>query len=245
MATILVADDHDLVGETLAAYLEAEGVGQVSLASDVTEALSSIAEMGPFDLVLVDYNMPGMDGLSGLARILGANAGHPVALISGSLSVELAEQALEAGAAGFVPKTLGSKSLVAAVRCMMEGEIFAPISLVPKGLVSEDPMLSPRELDVLRGICAGKSNKEIARDIELQEVTVKLHVKTMSRKLGAKNRTHAAMIARDRKLIGAGGLIAHPPDRFGPPFARDAGPEIRKSAVHARSTDGRRTQPKA
>jgi DNA-binding NarL/FixJ family response regulator len=56
-------------------------------------------------------------------------------------------------------------------------------------------------MDVLRGICAGQSNKEIARVLDLQEVTVKLHVKTMSRKLGAKNRTHAAMLARDRKLI--------------------------------------------
>ncbi len=201
MASILVADDHDLVGETLAAYLEAEGLGQVRLASDVAEAMSAIASAGPFDLVLVDYNMPGMEGLKGLAQILAANAGRPVALISGSLSVELAEQALDAGAAGFVPKTLGSKSMVAAVRRMIGGEIFAPISLIPKAAVAENAMLSAREIDVLRGICAGKSNKEIARDHDLQEVTVKLHVKTMSRKLSARNRTHAAMIARDRKLI--------------------------------------------
>lgn len=169
--------------------------------SDVAEALDLISSTGAFDLALVDYNMPGMEGLMGLRKIMAANAGRPVALISGSMSVELAEQALEAGAAGFVPKTLGSKSLVAAVRCMMGGEIFAPLSLIPKPVTAEEGLLSPRELDVLRGIGLGKSNKEIARDHDLQEVTVKLHVKTMSRKLGAKNRTHAAMIARDRKLI--------------------------------------------
>ena len=201
MTSILVADDHDLVGETLAAYLEAAGFGQVRLASDVAEALAVIAQAGPFDLVLVDYKMPGMEGLKGFARILAANVGRPVALISGSLSVELAEQALLAGAAGFVPKTLGSKSLVAAVRCMISGEIFAPISLIPRADVTEDALLSARELDVLRGVCEGKSNKEIARDLDLQEVTVKLHVKTMCRKLGARNRTHAAMIARDRRLV--------------------------------------------
>ncbi len=61
--------------------------------------------------------------------------------------------------------------------------------------------LTRREIEVLRGICEGKSNKEIARDHDLQEVTVKLHVKTLSRKLGAKNRTHAAMIARDNNLL--------------------------------------------
>ena len=65
---------------------------------------------------------------------------------------------------------------------------------------SIDAQLSQRERQVLRGICEGKSNKEIARDLDLQEVTVKLHVKTLSRKLGAKNRTHAAMIARNGGL---------------------------------------------
>lgn len=201
MTRILVADDHDLLGETLAAYLEAEGLGEVRLASDVAQALELIAAQGAFDLVLVDYNMPGMEGLRGLERIMAANGGKPVALISGMLSVDLAAQALEAGAAGFVPKTLGSKPLVAAVRCMMRGDIFAPLVMIPRAEEGEEGLLSSREEEVLRGICAGQSNKEIARELDLQEVTVKLHVKTMSRKLGAKNRTHAAMIARDRKLV--------------------------------------------
>lgn len=197
MSRILVADDHDLVRETIAAYLEAEGFEEVLLASDVDHALGLVAA-APFDLILADYDMPGMDGLSGLARLIAANRNRPVALISGAISPDAAATALEMGAAGFVPKTLGSRNLVAAVRAMLSGEVFAPVSLIPKGTES---LLSGRELDVLRGICAGKSNKEIARDYGLQEVTVKLHVKTMSRKLGAKNRTHAAMIARDRKLF--------------------------------------------
>lgn len=197
MSRILVADDHDLVRETIAAYLVAEGFNPVALASDVGSALAMLAG-APFDLILADYDMPGMDGLAGLAKLIAANQGRPVALMSGAISPDAAAVALEMGASGFVPKTLGSRNLVAAVKAMLSGEVFAPVSLIQKG---PEHLLSSRELDVLRGICAGKSNKEIARDFGLQEVTVKLHVKTMSRKLGAKNRTHAAMIARDRKLV--------------------------------------------
>lgn len=198
MVRILVADDHDLVRETIAAFLESGGFEEVQLASDVGQAVALLATMGWFDLVLADYDMPGMNGLAGLSELMVANQFHPVALISGAVSPETAAAALAMGAAGFVPKTLGARNLVAAVKAMIAGEIFSPISLMQ---TTSDGLLSPRERDVLRGICAGKSNKEIASDYGLQEVTVKLHVKTMSRKLQAKNRTHAAMIARDRKLI--------------------------------------------
>ncbi|MBC2834407.1 response regulator transcription factor [Paragemmobacter straminiformis] len=200
---VLLADDHDLVRETLAAFLLAEGFAEVRAVPDLDAALEAIAGDTVFDIVLLDYTMPGMNGLDGLARALAAARAAkldlPIAIISGTTHRDLAEAALAAGAAGFVPKTLASRAMVAAVQTMASGEIFAPISL----LMQEAPVdqvlagLTRRETDVLKGICEGKSNKEIARDLDLQEVTVKLHVKTLSRKLGAKNRTHAAMIARD------------------------------------------------
>lgn len=199
---LLLADDHDLVRETLAAFLLAEGFHEVRCAATLPEALAILAAEPRFDLVLLDYTMPGMNGLEGLARARAAAPGVPVAIISGTAQRDLAEAALAAGAAGFVPKTLASRAMIAAVQLMASGDVFAPISL----LMQEPEMalalqsLTRRETDVLRGICEGKSNKEIARDLDLQEVTVKLHVKTLSRKLGAKNRTHAAMIARDAGL---------------------------------------------
>jgi DNA-binding NarL/FixJ family response regulator len=200
---ILLADDHDLVRETIAAFLTAEGFRSVSVAASLPEALRLIARSGPFDLVLLDYLMPGMNGLEGLAAALRANAPRPVAVLSGTVSREVAEASVRAGAIGFMPKTLGSRAMVAAMRAMASGETFLPFGALPADAsMGEGPFsLTRRETEVLRGICEGKSNKEIARDHDLQEVTVKLHVKTLSRKLAAKNRTHAAMIARDNSII--------------------------------------------
>lgn len=199
---ILIADDHDLVRETLAAFLLAEGFSEVRTVATLDAALRELQGAGRFDLVLLDYSMPGMNGFDGLARAQTAAPGMPVAIITGTAQRDLAEAALEAGAAGFVPKTLASRAMVAAVNLMAAGDVFAPISLLMEEPEMAEALatLTRRETDVLRGICEGKSNKEIARDLELQEVTVKLHVKTLSRKLGAKNRTHAAMIARDAGL---------------------------------------------
>ncbi|WP_380058727.1 response regulator [Falsihalocynthiibacter sp. SS001] len=199
----LVADDHDLVREAIGAFIETEGAVEVCLAADLGETLETIDAKGAFDLVLLDYNMPGMNGLEGLQRAITQNGGKPVALLSGTATRNIAEQAINAGAAGFVPKTLGSKSMVMAAKFMAQGEIFAPFSFMQQmdSMGAKQTGLTQRETQVLRGIAEGKSNKEIARDHNLQEVTVKLHVKTLSRKLEARNRTHAAMIARDRELI--------------------------------------------
>lgn len=198
---ILIADDHDLVRETIGAFLMAEGFDAVSMAASLEEALESLRRRR-FDLVLLDYDMPGMNGLEGLTRARALSYGRPVAVISGSTALELGEAVIRAGAAGFVPKTMASRAMVQAIRRMVAGDIFAPFGLLrPAATQGDGPnQLTRREIDVLRGICEGKSNKEIARDLELQEVTVKLHVKTLSRKLNARNRTHAAMIARDTKL---------------------------------------------
>ena len=199
---ILLADDHDLVRETIAAFLAGEGFDSVSVAADLPEALRRISDTGPYDLVMLDYLMPGMNGLDGLGAAISANAPKRVAVLSGSISREVAQAAIKAGAIGYMPKTLGSRAMVSAMRLMIQGETFLPFGVFAEDEGSGEAFnLSRRELEVLRGICEGKSNKEIARDHDLQEVTVKLHAKTLGRKLGARNRTHAAMIARDYNLI--------------------------------------------
>lgn len=202
---ILIADDHDMVRETISAYLMSEGGAEVTTAIDLPSALGEMEDSGPFDLVLLDYNMPGMMGLDGLARALSANGGKGVGILSGSAPVRTAQEALDAGAIGFIPKTMGAKSLLNAVRFMSAGEIYMPVELMREQASAEaHPLaqkLSPRELEVLGGLSRGLSNKEIARELDLQEVTIKLHVRTLCRKLDAKNRTQAALIAKEAGLF--------------------------------------------
>ena len=198
---ILIADDHDLVREAIAAFLASEGEASVSSVGSLNEAVECVKSNGAFDLVLLDFNMPGMNGLEGLQVMIEANENKPVALLSGTTTRALAEEAISRGAAGFVPKTLGSKSMVSAARFMAAGEIYAPFNFMQQKDTQKSDLLTDREMDVLNGICRGHSNKEIARDYNIHEATVKLHAKTLCRKLGAKNRTHAAMIARDQNLV--------------------------------------------
>jgi DNA-binding NarL/FixJ family response regulator len=199
---LLIADDHELVRDTIVAFLDMQPDFEVTAVPDLPAALARVGE--GFDLVLLDYDMPGMDGLAGLDRMR-ATTGAPVALLSGSADRTVAQAALDRGAMGFVPKTIGAKSLINAIRFMEAGEVYAPVKFMTED-VEEAPhalakVLTTREMQVLDGLCRGLSNKEIAREVDLQEVTVKLHVKTACRKLGAKNRTQAALAAKQAGLF--------------------------------------------
>jgi len=202
---VLIADDHDLLRDTLVLFLQSQGDIETRTAADLPGACKLIETEDRFDLILLDLNMPGMNGLEGLKTTIAINGGQRVALLSGGATREIAERALEAGAAGFVPKTLSAKSMINAVKFMAMGEQYAPIDFMTA--VDETPShpladkLTPRELQVLKGLTEGKSNKEIARDLDITEPTIKLHMKTLYRKVGAANRTQAALIAREAGLF--------------------------------------------
>jgi DNA-binding NarL/FixJ family response regulator len=202
---ILLADDQELVRDAIAAFLRQDNGFNVSVAADFAGAVAAVRTEGGYDLVLLDYTMPGMNGLSGLAIMKRLQGGKPVAILSGTAPRSAAEQALAEGAAGFLPKTMSTRALVAAVRFMAAGEVYAPISMMTdrdsQSTSLAGAQLTPRELDVLKRLCRGMANKEIARELDLQEVTVKLHIKTLYRKIEAKNRTHAAMIAKEAGVV--------------------------------------------
>ena len=146
-----------------------------------------------------------MNEFEGFARMSRLDGARRVAVISGTASPEVAEKVLAAGAAGFVPKTLSAKSLVNAVRFMSMGEQYAPLEFLRTAEEKDgNPLadrLSRREMEVLERLTQGKSNKEIARDLDIREPTVKLHVKTLYRKIGAANRTQAAIFAKEAGLF--------------------------------------------
>jgi len=202
---ILIADDHGLLRDMLVAFLGAEGGFDITAVGTLEAACAHIRDDEPFNLVLLDYKMPGMQGLDTLREVKEMKGGQRVAMISGEATREIAEQALEMGAAGFIPKTLPAKSLVNAVKFMAMGEQYAPVDFMTAPVKEADhPLakrLTAREKDVLLGLTEGKSNKEIARDLDLTEPTVKLHMKTLYRKLDVNNRTQAALIATEADLF--------------------------------------------
>ncbi|WP_428926217.1 LuxR C-terminal-related transcriptional regulator [Marinibacterium sp. SX1] len=203
---ILIADDHSLLRDTLQVFLDGEGSFETITVASYAEAETLVAEGPAFDLVLLDYTMPGMNGLDGLKLMLSRDNAKRVALISGTASRDIADEALATGAAGFLPKTLSAKSVVNAVRFMAMGEQYAPLEFMraEEDETPDHPLaerLSRRELQVLECLTQGKSNKEIARELDIREPTVKLHVKKLYRKINANNRTQAAMIAKEAGLF--------------------------------------------
>lgn len=202
--SILIADDHGMILDILSMYLTAQDDMKVTTAEDLNHALGQIAENGAYDLVLLDYNMPGMNGMVGLRRVIDVNGGNPVAIITGTPTKRMTEEALENGAAGVLPKTMAARSLSNAIRFMQAGETYLPLSLMREdtpAAAQKDGPLSGREMTVLEYLGEGRQNKEIANALGLSEATIKMHVKSICKKLDANNRTHAVIVARDMGLL--------------------------------------------
>tara|TARA_R110000868_G_scaffold162903_2_gene394536 strand:- start:77675 stop:78352 length:678 start_codon:yes stop_codon:yes gene_type:complete len=213
---ILLADDHDLVREALSLLFKQYFDGcEVVEAGALDPALEHIEAQNDFDLVLLDLRMPGMNGLEGLKRTLEKAAKTTsVVLLSGAYRSEDVRRAIENGAQGFIPKTLRGQALANAIQLVLAGEKYLPSSILndlsesfgggsdgePRmagGFGSEGDFarLTPREREVLALLAEGRPNKDIARHLDLREITVKYHLKNVYRKLHVSNRAQAVKIA--------------------------------------------------
>jgi two-component system, NarL family, nitrate/nitrite response regulator NarL len=202
--SVLIADDHGLVADMVEMYLKARGGFDISRSETLDQTLARVGQAN-VDVVLLDLDMPGMSGITGVGRTVAANKEGFVVLFSGQARQEAIFSALEAGARGYIPKTLPLTSLENALRFVAAGEVYLPSSLaeslVKPKKTGADSLLSVTERNVLQGICQGDSNKQIGRNLDMTEVTVKMHVRAICAKLNVSNRTQVAMTAVMRGLV--------------------------------------------
>ncbi len=202
---ILLVDDHFVVRLGLADLLYTEpGFEVVGEASDGEEALEAFINIRP-DVVVMDFELPKLDGPEAVAAIRSEDPAACILMLTVSEAEESVWRSVEAGASGYVLKSAPREDIVAAVRSVGTGGEYLPpaIAAILRARRSR-PALSPRENDVLRCLVRGLANKEIADFLGLAEPTVKMHLVSLFEKLGARDRTQAAMLAVQRGLLSAG-----------------------------------------
>ncbi|XVS66941.1 response regulator [Actinosynnema sp. CA-299493] len=201
---VVVVDDQQLIRESIAALLDVQpGITVVGTAGDGQAAVEVVAATDP-DVVLMDVRMPVLDGLDALAELRRRDERARVVMLTTFDDEGYVVRALKAGASGYLLKDRPAAELAAAVRLAHSGVVqFDPAAAarLASALGAERPDgLTEREVDVLRLVAAGRTNREIARNLHLSEGTVKNHVSRILGRLGLRDRTQAAVYARDRGL---------------------------------------------
>jgi DNA-binding NarL/FixJ family response regulator len=207
---ILITDDHVVVRQGLAAMLTPRhGMEVVGEAANGREAIRLEKELNP-DVIIMDLVMPEMDGLEASIAIREQNPDARILVLTSFTEDEQAAAIMAAGAYGYLLKESGADELLQAVRSVHSGHmVLSPKVLQSMSGASKDKKseqdsssdLTPRELEVLQGIVDGQTNREIALHLGISATTVRSHVSTILAKLNVTNRTQAAMIARENKLL--------------------------------------------
>ena len=192
--SIMIADDHALVSEAIATVLSAQADFDVTTVNSGHAAFAALNAKTPIDILLLDIDMPGMKGIDSVTDFIKLTAPGYVVIFSALTNNEFVRRAISVGARGFIPKTMPLGSLESILRLIASGQIFVPMELTLVQAGSSDVgSLSEREKSVLEYVAQGKSNKEIAHALAVTEVTIKMVMRTVCKKLSANNRTEAAM----------------------------------------------------
>ena len=218
---ILIADDHELFLKGLEMILhDHEPNTHLVTAKNYSEIFSIIDKDKNFDLVLTDLAMPGAKWLDAIQRIHSSLPDTPIIILSAVFDKEIVQKTIEIGAAGYIPKTSSNAIIIGAVTLVLSGGVYIPPELLQdtnknefdllkqvenmspvQDVAEKVKVLSPRQIDVIRLISQGKSNKQIAYELGLTEGTVKLHVTAILKLLNVYNRTGAVVEATKLGLI--------------------------------------------
>ncbi|MCX7140010.1 MAG: response regulator transcription factor [Proteobacteria bacterium] len=210
---ILLVDDHPLLrGGMRFLLLSLDAELEMDEAGNCTQALGLLAG-GSYDLVLLDLNMPGLNGLEALGAIREAAPNVPLVVLSGEGSPEVVRAAIEGGAMGFIPKSSTPEVLIQALQLVLAQGIYlpplvleaahppgSPGSTLPAKSATALPGITPRQMEVLQNVIRGRSNKAIARELDVSEGTVKAHISAIFLALGVHSRTEAVYAAANLGL---------------------------------------------
>tara|TARA_R100000406_G_scaffold28536_1_gene18420 strand:+ start:1125 stop:1814 length:690 start_codon:yes stop_codon:yes gene_type:complete len=214
MYQVLIADDHPLFREAIARVIDDGFPGSTLLeASDLDSALAVAGRHDDLDLVLLDLNMPGMQGLGGLVRLRNLFPTLPAVIVSAEEEKRVILQTITYGAVGFITKSTPRKQMIQALEQVLAGSIYLPADIIragsgageestaarrePEDLSDVLATLTRKQLQVFERMSRGDSNKVIAYQLNIAESTVKAHVSAILRKLGANNRVQAILSAGD------------------------------------------------
>lgn len=207
---ILIADDHPLFREAITSVIEAGFSGsEVVETENLETALALAQEQDDFDLILLDLNMPGMNGLNGLISLRNEAPTIPVVIVSAEEDKQVVLQAITYGAVGFITKSSPRAQMTQAIEQILAGNVYLPSDIIRTGKEStrrhrhDENNLAPellnsltrRQLLVLERMSKGESNKQIAYNLNIAETTVKAHVSAILRKLNVHNRVQAILSA--------------------------------------------------
>ena len=200
--SVLAVDAHPLLREGLARLLDrSDDVELIALAASGPEAVELHDRLRP-DVTVMDLQMPGMDGVEALTEIRGKRPDARVIVLAAYPGEVQARRALKAGAAGFQLKRMAHAELLESIRCVHAGGQYIPAEIaneLASGLACEE--LSVAEVEVLKLVAAGLSNKRVAAGLQVPEETVKSRMKSIMRKLSALDRTHAVTLALMQGII--------------------------------------------